>query len=109
MPVPKIDLTEEDGLVQVDLPQGHSVLLDLYSVNDRLIEIATASKERPAQEYFDALGDYFTTLGLPSMSVKKRMDLAKGILDATKALGNGHGRAGDVLTPGSPASTELLS
>lgn len=99
-----IDLEEDDGIVEVKLPGG-GLPLDLYAVNDRLVEIGTASKGKPSEEYVQALADYMATLGLPSMSFRMRLKFVKGIFDAVEQLGNGDGRAGAEAKPGSPAST----
>jgi hypothetical protein len=100
-----IDLTEDDGAVKVLGPDGLEIDLDLYRIHDRLVEITQAHKDKPSEEFADALLQFMQQCGLPRTTYKQALYFQKCVFDAVAVLKNGDGRGGAATMPASPAST----
>lgn len=107
MPVATIDLTEEDGLIGVQVADGHVLNLDLYQVHDKIVELSQTYKGKPSGEFAEAVLTLMEAVGLPRVSYRLAQRFVRKVFDAVESLKNADsGPAGGEATPGLPASME---
>ena len=98
---------KDDGYLDVRLTSedGTSVIeqkIDLWETYNRLVDIQTRFKDRPAFEHHAAIAAYLEELGFPPVSHRFACKFKEAIATEVTRLKNSP--AGEAL-PGSPAST----
>lgn len=96
----KIDLTEDDGFVEVQGPDGEAVRLDVWAANNALADYHRANVGKTAADYNTGLVELMAEMGLAKCSHFQAARFASAVADRVQSLKK---KLGD--TPASPAST----
>lgn len=109
MALASIRLEEDDGMVQVETPDGKQ-LLDLYLTHDQLVGVNKQYENSQPEEYHQALCNYLSQRGVPgagTMSFRQVTRLMELIFGLVEELKKKDAAVGGEPSPALPKPTEL--
>lgn len=105
----KIDLGDEDGFVTLAFGEGEARVearVDLWDFHDRLVDAARKCKDAPEADYYAALREIVSSLGLPQMSNRVLDRMWRRVRDEVERA-KAEGKP-DAASPASTASTPAV-